>query len=312
MSKAIDFYKKSILVRYDKDPSIPYYDVKDFPGLIKEEHSFKNSAGEEVKYFFYYRENYKKDKVVLFCPGMGPGHTAFFREIDLLSSHGYKVLTLDYAGTGESSGEIMSSMNSPTRDVAELLKHLNLKEEIISMGHSLGGYTALNIINLFDNIKTGVIISGFLSIYLEMKGIIKLPVFARKIAKFERDNLPEYASINNEQFLFKTDKHIMMIHSKDDKLVSYKNAAKIVESYKNPHLKFVIVNGYNHNPHYSHDSVIYYNKALEGYKKLLKKYGYSDLERRKEYFSNISIEKMTNQNEEVWSQIFAHLEEENE
>ena len=129
--------------------------------------------------------------------------------------------------------------------------------------------------------------------------------------KYERELIPGFGQNNLEQFLFKTDKHILFIHSKDDKMVNYACSTKIVKSYKNQNLKFCIVNGYNHNPHYSHDAVLYYNKTLEGYQKLIKKFGVDDLKRRKEYFSNISLRRLTNQNEEVWSQIFAHLEEEN-
>ena len=54
MNKVVQIYKNSALIRFDKDPAIPYYEVKDFVDLNVEENSFKNSAGEEIKYFFYY------------------------------------------------------------------------------------------------------------------------------------------------------------------------------------------------------------------------------------------------------------------
>ena len=64
---------------------------------------------------------------------MGPGHTAYIAEIEALARRGYRVLTLDFAGCGESGGKYLGSLNKPTRDVIDLLNHLNLKEQIILM-----------------------------------------------------------------------------------------------------------------------------------------------------------------------------------
>ena len=110
-------YKKSFLIRYDKDPAIPYFSVEDFPGMKVDARTFNNSHGDTIHYFFYSYDEPKSNIVVLFLPGMGPGHTAYFAEIDALCKAGYKVLTLDYTGCGESSGETMYSVNAPTRDV---------------------------------------------------------------------------------------------------------------------------------------------------------------------------------------------------
>lgn len=307
MNKIIETYNSSVLVRYDKDGIIPYYSVDDFPNLQMEKHTFINSAKDKIAYFFYYYKGYKKDEIILFCHGIGPGHTAYLREIELLAKKGYKVLTLDYSGCGDSSGEKMVSMNAPTRDTAELLKYLNLKEKIKVVGHSLGGYTALNMLNLFPDIEVGVIISGFISIYLEMKNLAKFGFIANMIAKYERDIIPEYAHLNNETFLFKTDKKILFIHSKDDPMVRYKDSTKIVKSLKNNHLSFEITNGYYHNPNYSLEAVNYMREVFGRYAKLLKEDALKTEEDKKNYFSDVSLDKLTEQSEEIWEKIFAHL-----
>ena len=115
------FLQKTILIRYDKDGAIPYYSANDFPNLKVEENTFINSKGIEIHYFFYNYDNPRKDKIVLLCHGLGPGHTAYLTEIELLCKAGYKVLTLDYSGCDKSKGERMWSINAPTRDVIELL-----------------------------------------------------------------------------------------------------------------------------------------------------------------------------------------------
>ena len=97
-------YQTEFVCRYDKAVGVPYYSAEDFKDLKQEKSVFINTSNIETHYFFYYYDNYKTDKLILFCPGIGPGHTAYLREIEYLAKKGYKVLTLDYAGTGESKG----------------------------------------------------------------------------------------------------------------------------------------------------------------------------------------------------------------
>ena len=70
-------------------------------------------------------------------------------------------------GCGESEGKALLSLNTPTSDVLELLNILNIKEELLLVGHSLGGFTVVNLMNLRDDFKKAVAISPFISIYNE-------------------------------------------------------------------------------------------------------------------------------------------------
>ena len=47
-------FKKRMLHRYDKDGYTPYLSSEDFAGLNKETHTFINSLGVEISYFYYY------------------------------------------------------------------------------------------------------------------------------------------------------------------------------------------------------------------------------------------------------------------
>ena len=79
-------YKKHFVCRYDKEVGIPYYSYSDFKGLKQESYSFTNSKGIEISYFYYYYDNYKDDKVILFAHGLGPGHVAYLKEIATLAA----------------------------------------------------------------------------------------------------------------------------------------------------------------------------------------------------------------------------------
>ena len=172
MGVITDRYQKTFLQRFDKEEAIPYYSAADFPGLICTEGAFQNSSKALIRYFIYQYPDCDPTKLILFCPGIGPGHTAYLAEIETLCRAGCRVLTLDYTGCGASGGEKLPSVNRPTRDVLELLNRLGPQGEIIPIGHSLGGYTVLNVAHLMPSVKRAVILSGFVSISDEMMGFV--------------------------------------------------------------------------------------------------------------------------------------------
>ena len=303
MSVVINIYKKNFLKRFDKDEAIPYLSYKDFPGLHFEENSFINSINLKIKYFIYSYDQFDKEKVIFFCHGIGPGHTAYLREIELLCKAGYKVITMDYVGCGESEGETILSVNEPTRDVIELLCLLNLQSEIVLIGHSLGGYTALNVINKNNNIHKGVIISGFLTLNYLVKSFVKLNSLAEPVVKFESNNVPEYANIDNITYLKNTEDKLFFIHSDDDPMVDIDTSFNIVKNMNNPNIKLLLEKGKKHNPNYTKEAVEFMNKTINNYSKLVMKNKLDTLEKRKEYFKDKTAWMMTEQDEHVWKEI---------
>ena len=304
MNFIVNLYRKNFIQRFDKDDGIPYYSKEDFVGLNCLENTFNNSLGIEVHYFFYNYENYKKDKLVIFLPGIGPGHTAYLAEIELLCKAGYRVLTLDYTGCGTSKGETLLSINEPTRDVIELINLLHSSEEIILIGHSLGAYTSLNVINLLPQIKKAVIISGFVNISDELMGFVKFRFFANAAKRDEKKRDKEYGNIDNWKYLKHTTDKLLFIHSTDDKMVNFKYNTKRVMKLNNPNLSFKIVEGKKHNPNYSCEAIKTMNEWLGNYYYLINQGELKTIEDKNNYFLDKPISKMTSQDQEIWDSIF--------
>ena len=296
-------YVKNFVCRYDKEVGVPYFSVSDFVGLKEEAFSFNNSNGNNISYFYYYFDDYKEDRIVLFCPGIGPGHVSYFAEIVELAKRGYKVLTIDYQGCGYSGGKNLSSLNQPSTEVNELLDYLNLDKEIVLAGHSLGAYTALYIINLRKDIHKAVIISGFLSIPLLAEKLINSKFFVKRILHYEKKISGDYFSIDNLAYLKETQDKLFFIHSMDDGMVSYYNSFKKVEEINNPNIKLLKLNGRRHNPNYTDEAVKYMNEVFGTYNYLVKQKKIKSDADKVAYFKDVSIEKLTEQDQEIFNQI---------
>ena len=302
-------YKNQFVCRYDKEVGFPYYSYSDFKGLNQEEYTFINSKGIEIHYFYFYYDSFKDDKIVLFLHGLAPGHAAYFAEIDALARRGFKVLTLDYSGCGDSKGKILGSINQPTRDVNELLDLLKIEKPIVVVGHSLGGYTSLNIINLRKEIKKAVILSGFLSAESIIGPIIKNKFFSSRILKYEKKVYPEYYDLKNIDYLKTTDDDLFFIQSEDDSMIPYSVSLKVSEEIDNKNIRTLKVQNRKHNPNYSDAAINYMNEVFGGYYSLLRQKKLKTDAEKINYFKDVSLSKLVEQDEEMFDQITAFINE---
>ena len=301
-------YRDNFLQRYDLDEAMPYFATSDFPGLMEEQGAFRNSADIEIRYFSFFYPGYDPDKLLLFCPGMGAGHTEYYAEIEALCRGGFRVLTFDYTGSGLSGGERLSSCNAPTRDAMELLEQCKPQAEIIPVGHSLGGYTALNLANLLPNVHRAVILSGFIGIADEMMGFVKLRPLANRVKQFEKKLDPHYGKLNNHAYLAATQDKILWIHATDDPVVNYKYNAGQVLRINNPNVRVVTVEHKKHQPQYTAEALEKMNVWMGGYNQLLREKKLNTLEEKRAYFADKPMGQMTEQDPAVIGEILRFLQ----
>ncbi len=309
MGFIVNMYKKEFLKRYDKEEAVPYYSADDFKGLVCDEGSFINSVNVNISFFSYRYEEYDGGKLILFCPGMGPGHTAYLAEIETICRAGYRVLTLDYTGCGASGGDRMTSVNAPVRDAVELLGLLEPEEEIIPVGHSLGGYTALSVANLLQSVKKAVVISGFIGISDEMMGLVKFRFLADRVKKYEKKLDPVYGNTDNMSYLKTTGDRILWIHSTDDPMVNYRYNAGQLLKINNPNVHLITVEGKKHNPQYSASALETMNEWMGGYYRLIREGKLVTPEEKTEYFTDKPVGRMTEQDPEIFDSILGFIKD---
>ena len=297
-------YIEKFVCRYDKEVGVPYYSVEDFKGFNREAYTFNNSRGIEIHYFYYYYANYRTDRIILFCPGLGPGHASYMAEIETLARRGYKILTIDYTGCGESKGEYMGSLNFPTRDVMELLNLLKLEQEIIIMGHSLGGFTALKVASLRKEITKVVVMSPIIETKPMILRASKSKFITYWIMRYERKVSKEYDKIDVPNYLGTTTDNILFIQSIDDPMVPYETSLKIAEEANNPHIKTIKMEGRKHNPNYTEAAVLYMNEVFGAFNRRVMDKKIASDEERINYFKDVSIARLTEQDQKLFDQIF--------
>ena len=301
-------YIKHFVCRYDKEVGIPYYVGSDFKGLQQEPFVFTNSRGVDIHCFSYFYDGFQKDKVLLFLPGIGPGHTSYLAEIECLAKRGYLVWTLDYTGCGESKGEYLGSLNMPTLDVMEMIDNLKLPQEIIVVGHSLGAYTALNVARLREDVHKAVMLAGFLTVKSLIENKLHPHFLASRVLAYERKAVPEYYGVENLEYLKKTKDKLFFIQSEDDKMVPYSIGVGAVSSIKNQSLKTLTVQNRKHNPNYTDEAVAYMNEVFGRFERLIKDKTIKTDTDKIDYFKDVSLTKMTEQDTKMFDSIVAFIE----
>lgn len=312
--QVVNGFKGMMHSRCDDTETVFYYSANDFEGLKSEPYSFTSSAGHTLKGYIYSYENPIEGRIIVFDHGFGGGHCAYMKEIEKLCRHGYKVLSYDHTGCMESGGDTPNGMAQSLCDLNDCISAIKTDErfsglDISVMGHSWGGFSALNISALHPEISHVVVLSGFVSveelISSFFSGIMK--GYRKAIMKLETDANPKFVKFNAVESLSKSNAKILLIYSDNDALVKRKHydiLKNALEGREN--VDFMLVSGKGHNPNYTEDAVKYLGEFSKARGKLLRKKGVT-AEEKADFVASFDWARMTNQDEGVWERIFAAM-----
>lgn len=310
-------YTGTLLRRHDPDGSVFYFSKEDFPHLESESFSFTGHLGQRLAGEIYYKGEMRTDRVIIFEHGMGCGHVAYMREIDVITERGYTVVTYDHTGTRLSGGEHIGGFSQSVCDleycIAALREDERFRDSSLSViGHSWGGFSTMNSPAIYPEITHAVALSGFISPKDMQEQVLAGPLkFYRKaVYKIELEAFPKHSKLNASDTLKNTDTKVLIIHSKDDATVSYKkHFMKLKEALKdNPNVEFLLLDGKGHNPNYTRAAVEYKDAFFSELKKKLKKKAFASDEEKTAFRDSYDWYKMTEQDMELWERIFEFLE----
>ena len=315
--KLENVYKSVLFARHDPDGCVFYFSHNDFEGLIKEPFDFKSQKGYLLKGGFYHYGSPRQDRLIVFDHGLGNGHCAYMREVEILCRAGYLVYTYDHTGCGASEGECIQGLAGSLADLDDCIRMIKRQSrlsgmEISVVGHSWGGYSALNILGYHHDIHSVVSISPFVAVSAIHKQLIPITMFPlrRRLMEVEREANPNYADSSAFDVLNKSNKPVLIIHSLDDTTISaHRNILRLrKETCERTNLEFIIQNGKGHSVHYAKEAAEY-KRSFNREMKRLKKQGKLETDEQKAtLIASYDWKKMTDQDEELWEKIFAFLD----
>lgn len=305
-------YTKVFDRRYEENPFAEYFTAEEL-GLEKEPFEFKGDKG-MLRGYFYYKNQPSADRLIVFDHGLGSGHNAYMREISTIVSEGYTVFTYDHTGCMRSDGDgvvgFAQSLNDLDKAISAIKASGRYDEgQICVVGHSWGGYSTMNVPALHPDIKKCVAISGFISVEQMICQFFSgaLKGYRKAVLRSEKERNPSYFSIDAREGLFKTKTQMLIIHSSDDPIVSAQMHFEKLRStlISNDNVKYLHMEGKQHNPTYTDEAVKYLAEFNATAKKAKKKK--LSKEKRELIKKSFDFKKMTEQDGEVWRVIFDFL-----
>ena len=312
----ISMYKGMAYTRCDDNGTAFYFSDKDFAGLNKETYQFKSSKGHILQGYIYSYDGYIENRLIIFEHGFGGGHLSYMKEIEKLCKYGYRVFAYDHTGCMTSGGETPNGMAQSLCDLNDCISTLKADSRFADLdfsviGHSWGGFSTLNISNIHPEISHIVVFSGFVSVELLVQAYFSGPLkFYRKaIMKLERESNPEFVKFNAIETLKNSKTKALLIYSDNDTLCSKKvHYDALVDGLEGTsNVKFMLEHGKGHNPNYTLDAVAYLVEFLNARNKLTKQKKLLTNEQKKAFVDSFDWDRMTAQDEKVWSAIFEHL-----
>lgn len=315
--KIVGIYKAQFLNRCDDKGLAHYFSHADFPGLRQQPFDFTSSLGHEMKGWFYCYDEIIPGRLVVFDHGFGGGHRSYMKEIEMLCRRGFLVYTYDHTGCMESGGDSPRGLSQSLRDLNDCLNALKatpgFRELSISvMGHSWGGFSAMNIAALHPEVSHIVALSGFVSVP-EMvgqffSGILK--GYRKPVLKIEEESNPDYVNYNAVETLKNTGVPTLLIYSSNDKLVIREiHYGLLKEGLKDKsNIRVLLEENKGHNPNYTSDAVAYLSDYTAALTRGLKDKVLETEEQKKVFREKWDWHRMTVQDDKVWAEIFRTLD----
>lgn len=305
---AFSFYMHNKMYgkRWEPDGITKYYTVEDFPELVTEEISFEMKNKSLIKGYIhsYNYDTYKG--IIVFSHGMWGSFEAYLQEINELAKAGYKVIAYDNEGTDISGGKNIVGVANSVNCLATAIDFAKKRfpdMKIMTMGHSWGGFATSAIAKYHPDLAKVVTMSPFVSIKRILMDLLPKPLYILIpfiiFVDFIKCGSSSFA--NNKKILKNSRIPTLIVHSKDDKMVSLKhNTEYLMRKIKNKNIEYLIVDGRNHNPDYTIEAVNYMKECFKKMKALPK-------EKVIEYRKNIDYHKMGELDHDIFSLILDFL-----
>jgi len=245
--------------------------IAEFEGLNSQKYTFTSNQGQRLVGYKYFKNIENTKGIVVISHGLGGGgHNSFMNVANFFASNGYDVFAYDATGNDESEGSSVEGIPQFLIDLDYAIQFVKQTPDfngspIVLFGHSLGGYSVGSVLNLHPDVKAIVMVAGFNGsmdiIEEEGRNIAGdgIDVLLPYISLYERIKFGEYALYNSISGFKNTDSGVMIIHSKDDEMISQEKSFDVFYDIYKDNARFNFVEYEDR----GHDFVYYSDKSHE-------------------------------------------------
>lgn len=213
-------------------------------GLAYEEVSFVTNDGIKLRGWFIPSES-EKAKTVILLHGYPADKGDIFPALSFLN-HKFNLFLFDFRSLGESEGKISTAGAKEKEDLLAAITHLKSQgiEEVGVWGFSMGGAVALMTSKEAPEIKAIISESSYARLDLMARELYRFPVLKYPLAYLTGIWSRIFLGINPKDVspaegVKGLEIPILVVHSKNDQVVSFKHALLIQEGLKdNPRAEF--------------------------------------------------------------------------
>ena len=312
----LGFYKQIAFSRCDGDRATFFFSPEDFEGLRYEGYTFRSQEGNTLQGYIYNYDNYSEGELVIFDHGFGAGHRSYMREIEVLCKMGYQVFSYDHTGCMESEGEGNLGMGGSLSDLRRALEAILSDEKfggrrIFVIGHSRGGFAAMNVSKYYPNIEKTVVISGFTSVKALVDSFFSglLALYRKPVMRLEEKTNENNVKADGIEALRSIKGKALLVYSANDKLATkrrqYDPLFAALSDKEN--VSFILEKNKGHNPTYTENAVRLLGEYLSKKAKLGKKIALASEAEMAEFINGFDWWTMTEQDPAIWNKIEAFL-----
>ena len=300
---AIAFLSDKLLFgnRSEKNPLLKYFTAEDF-NLFAQPVALPDGLNGLI---YSKTDTPQKDKLIIFCHGMGPGHIAYTTEIAYFCNFGYSVLAIDNRCCNLSEGKNMKGMYSGVQTAVSAIDFAreNGYYNLFLVGHSWGAYSALCASKKRSVNKVVAISAPNTPATTLADGVLSVKALPRPIVAILHPfwwlvNFFKYGAKGNSssaKCAKKSGVPTLLIHGDRDRIVTLKKSA--FNRAKGDNITKLLAEGKAHNPYNTENAEI----QLALLSELLKKNQFAEI-------MNFDFNLATEEDERVMQEILNFIE----